>query len=169
LSNIADGMFGGMLDFREWVYDLEDDLDEIFSWSSIIAWLEYRLYDLSDVLAWFYDWWYEVGDVVREWWYGVSYDVRSWIAVATQGLAGMLSAWSNFITVILPTLFDLEFAEEWYRSKLVGVGQLISSAFADRADLWSGWTDFRQAVSDFVTAPFTWLESRFTDWFFGGE
>jgi hypothetical protein len=169
LSNIADGMFGGMLDFREWVYNLADDLDYIFSWSSIITWIEDRLYNLQQVVAWFSDWWYEVLDAVNYWWYSVSYTVKEWISIGTQGLAELLVGWNNFVSVILPTLFDFEYAEDWYLSKLAGIGDLIRSAFDERSDLWQGWSDFRQAVSDFTTKPFTWLEDRFTDWFFGGE
>lgn len=169
LSDIADGMFSGMLDFRTWLYALVDDLSEVFSWQSILDWLEDRVADINGVIAWIDAWETNVGYLVSKWWEHTGDTVKSWIATATQGLADMIAAWDDFVTVTLPTLFDLDYAEEWWLDKLVSVGQLISSAFVDRADLWAGWTDFRARVSEFFSTPFTWLEARFIDWFLGGE
>lgn len=169
LSWVADGLFSAFFDFYLWVYALEDRLSVVFSWQAIISSLQGALSQLSTVWAWFSNWWGAVRSVIDTWWSGVFYQVQSWISVATQGLAGMLATWSDFVTNTLPTLFDISYAEDWYRSKLAGVGDLISSAFTERADLWRGWTDFRQSVSDFFTDPIEWLWTRFTDWFLGKE
>jgi hypothetical protein len=169
VSSIVDGIFGGMLDFRVFYRTLELRVSELLDFDELLDRLSEPLDQLAALWAWFSDWAGSVGSLIADWWAGVEDTVLSWISVATQGLDNVLIAWETFTTEILPTLFDLEFAEEWYRSKLVAVGQLITSAFTERADLWAGWSDFRQSVSDIVSTPFDWLEARFTDWFLGGE
>ena len=169
LSSITNGLYGAFFDFYYWVLGLENRISEIFTWRSIIDSLQYALNGLQSLIAWFNNWWGNVFNVVDYYWSVVSSQVHDWISTATQGLSGMLSAWNNFVTVILPGLFNLQYAESWWQSKLVGLGDLINSAFVARADLWSGWTTFRQQVSDFFTDPLEWLWTRFMDWFLGRE
>ncbi|MDD4986416.1 MAG: hypothetical protein PHQ43_11655 [Dehalococcoidales bacterium] len=169
LSNVADGMFAGMLDFRTWLYQLANSLSEVYGWQNVINWLKAQIDSLAGVITWVANWSSNVANLVSTWWTSMSDTVKSWISTAIQGLPDMLTAWSNFITETLPTLFDLQYAESWWKSKLVDLGELISSAFVEREDLWNGWTDFRQRVSDFFSDPLEWIWSRFTDWFLGGE
>jgi hypothetical protein len=167
LSDAADGWFTGWLDFRTWLYNLADIIGEVTSWQSVIIWVESAIDALEAAVTWISSWSTYVGDLVSAWWDVVSGVVQDWIETATTGLAGMLEAWTDFVTNTLPTLFDLEYATLWWRDRIVEVGDLIASAFEERSDLWDGWSDFRQAVSEIVSSPFDWLEARFADWFLG--
>lgn len=167
LSNVVDGIFSALFDFRLWLYALVADLDVVFSWQAVIDVIQSVLDSLSGLLAWFSDWWYQVQTVIDWYWSIVSEQVQTWIATATEGLLALLVAWDDFFTNTLPTLFDLPALINWWGDRLVDIADIIDSAFVDRADLWSGWTDFRQSVSDFFEDPLEWLWSNSVGFLFG--
>ncbi len=169
LSTFADNLFTGIYDFRNYIYVLENRISVFFSWDSIIQSITSNLSSLSGLVSWFSNWYMNVIAVIDSWFSGVLDYIKSLISTATQGLAGMIAAWDHFYKVILPTLFDVVYAEEWWHGKVVDLSGLIASSFTERADLWRGWSDFRDAVIKFITEPWDWLLDHFADWFLGRE
>ncbi len=166
-SNLVFNIYLSFVDFYYWVMDIETRLTTIFSWQTIINYLQSAVASMGELLAWFNNWYNSVQVIVQNYFNSMAPLIQDWISTATAGLSGMLAAWDNFRINTLPDLFDIAYAELWWASKIVDVGQLITSSFAERSDLWSGWAELRQRVSDFISAPFDWIADHFVSWFLG--
>ncbi len=169
LSSGVDLIFSGFFDFSRAFRQLENQIRDLLSWETILAGFDWIRERINSVWSWFSSWWDHVLSVITYWWTGTADQVWSWISTAADGLAGILTAWEEFRTSVLPTLFDLGTLEDWYRAKLLDIGDLIRSAFTEREMLWKDWDEMRHNVTDFFDDPLEWLWTRFTDWFLGRE
>lgn len=191
LSSIFSWLAWGFRDFTIWVYEVNNLVTNILSWSTIESYIRNWLPHLVDVVHWWHNWVYFLSREINNWWYYTQATVQGWIDIATQGFDNLVVAWDEFWTYTwprwtdkldllaadwgdflihkLPTLFDISYAEEWWRSKFLDVTKAISDAFREREDFWAGWQDFRDKVVEFFTDPLEWLLDRFTDWFLGPE
>lgn len=198
---LGDG-FAALLDFASecayylwkasnWYEDTVDALRDILSWATIKNYIRSWLEGIESAIAWFFDWWYQVGNRINYWWQGTWSTVQDWIAAATQGFDELKAAWDNFWNVTwpdilsqlelqrenwirfwavtFPTLVSFSWLGIWWDSRFQDVQDLINSAFTLRDSLWAGWQDIRDSVLEFFADPLEWLLTRFTDWFLGPE
>lgn len=156
--------------------------NQILSWDTIKSYILGWLPNIDDVVWWFANWWANVTSVITNWWSSTQYTVQSWIAIATEGLDALKIAWNDFWTItfpewtakldlvradlthfftyILPELFDLAYAEQWWKSKFLDVTGAINTAFIEHTPFWEGWQDWRDAVTEFFTNPFDWIKTH---------
>lgn len=168
--------------FGDWAENVADQIASIFNPDEIYSY--FKDYFTAAIRAW--DWvgaaWTNVTKIVYDWWAITKTTVLGWIDYATEGLIALEVAWgefkaitfpfwttalesigselSNFFTVTLPTLFDVKYAEEWWRGKATDTLEMINTAFTEREGFWAGWQDWRDKVTEFFTDPFGWVKSH---------
>jgi len=191
LSDFTSMVAGYLWDASNWYEDAVDLIREILTWQTIRGFIRSWLDGIETAIAWFSDWWFEVGQRIDSWWADTWSTVQDAIDLATRGLedleaewdnfwevtfpdilddiAGLKSEWDSFWTVTFPTLVSFSWLGIWWSSRVQEVQNLIDSAFTIRESLWTGWQDMRDQVIDFFTDPLEWLWGRFTDWFLGPE
>jgi len=178
-------------DFSLWVDDIAGKILTVLSFGDIYSYFK----DLFDAAISAWDWvkssFSNVWNIVGDWWDNTKREVQGWIDIATQGFDNLVVAWDefwtytwprwtdeldllaadwgNFFTHKLPTLFDIRYAEEWWRSKVLDITGIIDTWFKSYEPLWAGWQDWRDKVVEFFTDPLEWLLGKFTDWFLGPE
>jgi hypothetical protein len=169
LATITDGIFGALFDFNLWVRAFIEKVGQFLNWEEIKA----KLQDFLDMVANLWDWFEDkleyVKGTISDWWEATRTTVLAWIATATQGLAGLLVAWDNFIKVTLPGLIDATWLAEWWKARLIDIDELIKSAFMPWRELLNTLESLKGDIGSFFTNPFDWLLERFTDWFLGKE
>ena len=178
-------------DFAGWVSDVWDMVLDILSWSAIRGLIRDWLDGIEGMVDWFQDWALRIGQEIEDWWLSTLATVQGWIDFATQGFDEMVAAWTDFwLTLwpdilsavgtlqsywndfwanIYPNLVSFAWLTTWWTSTMGEVVSLIDTAFILRESLWAGWQDVRDAVFEFFTDPWAWLEKKFTDWFLGPE
>lgn len=191
VGSYCDLISTSFLDLGTWLVDLFNR-----AWSTVTAW---EVWDMMSVVTgyaynswnWILNAWSNVYYIVNVWWSTVSSTVQGWIAVAVQGLAGLLVAWDSFqaetwpqwtalialigsrldyfFTVTLPGLLSLETLAAWWAGQLLAITDLIDSSFNIRADFWQGWQDMRENVVSFFQDPVEAIWTLFADWFLGPE
>jgi len=151
------GLATGVANFGDWLETLVAEIEEIVSFTDI--WQHFKSYFQAAQFAWSWvqDAFTYVTQWTVEWWYSTSLIVQSWITIATQGFSELVTAWSSFTTVTLPTLVSFDWLTTWWNNKLSDIEALISTAFILREGLWSGWQDWRGKVTEFFTDPEDWL------------
>lgn len=157
------------VDVNTWMLAAGQLLANILSPDQLLALILGWWPRLQDVIDWFASWPAAVGSAISNWWAGMVSTVQGWISAATQGLTQLLVDWGQFVTVTLPALLNWDNLAAWWQGRLDDVQSLINSAFTTRESFWSGWQDVRENVLSFISRPWTWLEHKFADWFFGGE
>ena len=175
----------GLWKASNWYEDTILLLREILSWSTIKSYIRSWLAGIESAIAWFFDWWYQVGNRIDYWWSGRVSIVQGWIDAATQGfdelkaawdnfwtitwpgilddIEGLRSEWTNFWSITFPTLVSFTWLTEWFGGKLLEIQALIDSAFTLRESLWAGWQEMRDSVVEFFTDPLKWLYDRVED------
>jgi hypothetical protein len=169
LSTITDGIFGALFDFRLWLRPFLEKVGQFLNWDEIKA----KLQDFLDMVAHLWDWFQNkleyVKGIIGDWWEPVRTTVLGWIATATQGLTGLLVAWDNFRKVTLPGLIDATWLGEWWRSRLIDVGDLVNSKLKEWFPFYDDLAQVMPAMKALFANPFDWLLEHFTDWFLGKE
>jgi len=169
MSDACWNLLTPIANFGDWVTSISTSVANVLSPANIISllqtWLTYAQNSWYWVLGAFHNVWV----IIEEWWWYASFAVQSWIALATQGLAGLLAGWNSFWIITFPTLTTWAGIGAWWSSRLQDILNLLNTAFATRQNLWAGWQEVRTSVLDFLANPLEWLWSRFTDWFLGGE
>lgn len=166
-------------EFRNWLLWAKDEIDDILSWGNIKSRIRDWLDGIEDLVEWFGEWADHLLSTVNSWWEAVQVTVKGWIAIAVEGLAPLLEAWStfwstiwpewtgklselrslwdNFVEETLPGLLDLTKLTEWWNARLVEIQQLINTALADwfpfYDELVAIWEDIKELFAD----PETWL------------
>ena len=177
--------------FDKWVDEVWALVQNIFSIDTIKALLK----DWLNWAEWAWDWvrnaWWNIWQVAGEWFETKIPFIQGLIDAATQGFNVLLAAWDsfwtitwpqwtsslealrgewdNFWTVIFPTLFDISYAEQWWKGKFLDISKAITDAFTERESWWAGWQDMRDQVVRFFTSPLDFLLDRFAGWFLGPE
>ncbi len=173
--------------FNEWVADVQLKISQILSLDNIKSYLQEWLDKALEAWNWTQNAWLNIKGDVADWWTSTMGEVQGWIAIATEGLDTLKVAWGSFWTVTfpqwtskldqlagdwnhffthtLPTLFDISFAEEWWRGKITDITGLIAAAFTERESWWAGWQDWRDQVTEFFADPEQWFYNRLDSFF----
>lgn len=168
--------------FGDWVYDVGKKVQDILTSEGILGLIKWWFPWLIPLGEWFAERWAWFTATLGDWWDTKKPIVQGWIDIATQGLNGLIVAWDNFwkitfpqwtdklevlgsdfgdfFTQKLPTLFDVSYAELWWRGKFSDVTDTINSAFTERESFWSGWQDFKDGIVLFFTDPLDWIKSH---------
>lgn len=185
LSDFTSNVAGYLFDASNWYEDTKSLLLDILSWSTIQNYIRNWLTGIEAAVSWFLDWYDQVGSRIDYWWLGVWSTVQDWIDAATLGLDELKAAWSNFWSVLLPsiysqiellssnwsnfwsvtfpTLVDFTQIEAWFTGKITDIQGLIDGALADFDDLFTWWADFKDDVVQFFTDPWAWLYNKLDD------
>lgn len=176
---------------NQWLYDANIKLGQLLNWSAIWSLIKSYIPNWDKIGSWFSSWTTIVSDTISSWWSATSTNVLSWISIATQGLAELKVAWSNFWNITFPgwtsSLDSLKSAwdsfwiinypkllkivdlEDWWQSRLLDIQSLVNTAIVNITPAVEGWQELRNQVTEFFTNPWEWLEKKFTDWFLGAE
>lgn len=161
--------------FNEWVDYAHNWIEQILTEYDIYqAFKDYFTYAIN-AWNWILNFWTYVGAKVNEWWKPTAATVQGWISIAAQGLNDLLVAWdtfwqitfpnwttellkisselSHFFTAILPTLFDIKYAEIWWVGKAKDIASLIDTEFKIRLP-------FYNELVIFFTNPFDWIKAH---------
>lgn len=179
LSDFTAQVAGYLWEASNWLEDTVDLLREILNWDAIKSYIRSWLYGIESAIAWFFDWWYQVGQRIETWWSGVQTLVQDWISVATQGFDELKAAWGNFWnetlpdifsqfeilranwsqfwSITFPTLVSFTWLTTWWNSRVQDVQDLIESAFTLRESLWEGWQELKDQVIELFADPEEWL------------
>lgn len=157
------------IEFSNWIVTAVNSIAAKVDWTGLYSWFNQYLSMIVGAWNWVYQAVSNVTSIVNTWWSSTITTVQGWITAATQGLAGMLSAWSNFVMTTLPSLVSFSGLNTWWTGQLVQVSSIIDSAFTLRSNLWEGWQEVKNDIIGFIATPFDWLLDRFTDWFWGDE
>ncbi len=169
LHNVFWSLLTPIAHFGDWVDDVATKVTNILTSDGILGLIKGWFPWIATFGDWIDNEWNRVRLNITNWWGPVSTTIQGLISTATEGLSALKVAWGNFFTVTLPTLFDLKYAEEWWKGKALDIGALIES----RLKAWFPQYDTEAAQQpariSFFTSPLDWLLEKFTDWFLGKE
>ena len=188
---VINSLLTPIADFGEWVADVADRVANILSPQNIITLLQTWLTYAEDAWTWVLNVWKNIKGYVEDWWNTVIPTVRGWIEIATQGLSELRvawdifwtitwpdwmksfdtlqTAWDTFWTITLPTLLDVNWAVEWWRGKVIEVGDLMGSKIREWFPLYDIEVEQQAARINFFVSPLNWLATRLEGWFWGEE
>ena len=168
-----------MLDFKDWVLRVSEDIVEFLTELDIMALFDPVIQAANSAWDWVSHASTNVWSIVEGWWQATSSTVQGWIDIATQGLDALKVAWSdfwnttwpqwtaqfntlsaawtNFWTVTFPTLVDFSWLWTWWNARLQDINNLVNTAFTLREKLWEGWQELRNQVTEFFSDPEDWL------------
>ena len=165
--------------FFSWLLTRCEEVSQTLTWGNIYWYFKSYFDAALNAWSWVSNAWSNVWNIIDQWWSGAITEVQGLIAAATQGFDSLVAAWSNFwtytwpqwttklsllaadwgnfVTHKLPTLFDLSYAEVWWRSKLTDISGIITTSLKEYEPFWAGWQDWRDKVIEFFTDPEEWL------------
>lgn len=166
-------------DFSFWVTDVTNKVRGILNWATIWNYIKASLPNIEAINLWFYNWMGHVFTAVNEWWAEIKQSVFGVIAELKSGFytrlwelnlifTSLQSEWDKFKGLI-PSINEaltwlsnwwnniLANLNSWWGERLIEIQSLINSAFVIRNDLWRGWQDWRDKVTEFFTDPEDWL------------
>jgi hypothetical protein len=157
LTDIGDWLWSlltPIAQFGDFADDVWSKVQNIFTPDMVLQAIKGWFPWLEGVGAWFGnigDW---VTTVISSWWLTVTTTVKGWIDVAVEGLSklkvswgdfwsitwpewmtkfnGLATAWDTFFVTTLPTLFDVKYAEEWWKGKAINFMAIADSQLRER-------------------------------------
>lgn len=181
------GLAWNFMDFGAWVDDVAYKLTTFLSQLDLEAWFLQWKQKILDAWNWVYSAFWNVLSIVESWWLSTKTIVLGWIAVATEGLDTLKVAWdtfwritfpnwttelqrigselSNFFTTILPTLFDIKYAEEWWRGKTLDINKLVGDALKIWLPFYDSLSELWGKVAEFIADPLQWFYDRLDEIF----
>ncbi len=169
LHNVFWSLLTPIANFGDWADDVWGKVQNTLTSEGILGLIK----GWFPWIATFGDWftnvnaWFETG--WKAFWGTVIPTVQGWINTAVEGLPALKVAWGNFFTVTLPTLFDLKYAEEWWKGKALDVSALIGSKLKEWFPQYDTEAEQQATRISFFRSPLDWLLEQFTDWFLGKE
>lgn len=178
-------------EFNTWLVWAAGEIRVILSWETIKDALLDWLPKLEDTVSWFLGRvkWFD--DQVDSWWSTTAATVKDWIDITAAAIQAQIAGLGKLVTGLQTQIDELDIQSpgiagvllwfsdwwgqilkeltSWWAKRLLDIGKLIDTAFADRDGLWSGWQDMRSKVIEFFQDPLEFLWQGFTNWFLGPE
>ncbi|GAH46770.1 unnamed protein product [marine sediment metagenome] len=179
LSRTFSSLAWDFYDFFSWLLTKFEEVGQVLTWDNIYSYFKTYFDAAINAWSWVLNSFWNVWDIADSWWSLTQYTVKGWIAAATQGLDGLIAAWSNFWNVTwpewtgkldylgaawdnfwavtLPALVSFSWLDIWWNSRIKDVQGIIESTIKVWFPFYESLAALWNSIEEFFTDPEEWL------------